>query len=88
MGGKKHDYLAIMLNFMTPRVLKVKMIYYVKKMLEDFPIRLKGKSKCPWSKNLFKVDETSNKLLQDKIRTFHTFVAWHCILGIKSQGSQ
>jgi hypothetical protein len=47
---------------------------YIKKMLEDFPIKFKGKSKCPWSENLFKVDETLNKLPQDRIKTFHTFM--------------
>jgi hypothetical protein len=65
MPGKKHDYLAMMLDFTTPGVLKVDMTLYVKKILKDFPIKFKGKSKCPWSKNLFKVDESSNKLPQN-----------------------
>jgi hypothetical protein len=43
-------------------------------MLEDFPIKFKGKSKCPWSENLFKVDESSNKLPQDQVKIFHRFV--------------
>jgi hypothetical protein len=99
MRGKKHDYLAMTLDFMTPGVLKVDMTSYVKKMLEDFLIKFKGKSKCPWSENLFKVDTSSNKLPQDQVKIFHTFVmqgnvfvqaskarfvAWHCVLGIKS----
>jgi hypothetical protein len=33
-----------------------------------------GKNKCPWSKNLFKVDEASNKLPQDQVKIFHTFM--------------
>jgi hypothetical protein len=70
MRGKKHDYLAMTLDFTTPGVWKVKMTSYVKIMLEDFPIMFQGKSKYPWSENLFKVDETSNKLLQEKIKTF------------------
>jgi hypothetical protein len=64
----------MMLNFTTPGVLKVNLTSYVRKMLEDFPIKFKGKSKCPWSENLFKVDETSNNLPQEKIKTFHMFV--------------
>jgi hypothetical protein len=60
--GMKHDYLAITLHFKTPGVLKVDMMSYIKKMLAEFPIKFKGKSKCPWSENLFKVDEASNKL--------------------------
>ena len=72
--GKKHDYLAMTLDFTTPGVLKVDMTSYVKKMIEEFPENLSGKSKCPWSENLFQVDENSNKLPEDKKKIFHTFV--------------
>jgi hypothetical protein len=50
------------------------MTSYIKKMLADFLIKFKGKSKCPWSENLFKVDESSNKVPQDQVKIFHTFV--------------
>jgi hypothetical protein len=43
-------------------------------MIEDFLEDLNGKTKCPWSENLFKVNETSPKLPEDKAKTFHTFV--------------
>jgi hypothetical protein len=74
MQGNKHNYLAMTLDFSTPGVLKVAMTSYIKKMLQEFPFKFKGKSKCPWSENLFKVNETSNKLSQDKVKIFHTFV--------------
>jgi hypothetical protein len=74
MCEMKHDYLAMTLDFTTPGVLKVDMTSYIKKMLVDFPIKFKGKNKCPWSENLFKVDEASNKLPQDQVKIFHTFV--------------
>jgi hypothetical protein len=45
--GKKHDYLAMTLDFITPGVLKIDMTTYVKKMLKDFPEDLNGKTKCP-----------------------------------------
>ena len=44
------------------------------RMLQEFPVKFTGKSKCPWSENLFKVDESSNKIPQDKAKIFHTFV--------------
>ena len=72
--GKKHDYLAMTLDFSTTGVLQVDMTQYVKKMLQDFPVKFKGKYKCPWSENLFKVEEISDKLPQDKVKIFHTFV--------------
>jgi hypothetical protein len=45
--GKKHNYLAMTLDFTTPGVLKIDMILYVKKMLEDYLEHLNGKTKCP-----------------------------------------
>jgi Reverse transcriptase (RNA-dependent DNA polymerase) len=72
--GKKHDYLAMTLDFSSPGVLKVDMTSYVNRMIEDFPEELSGKSKCPWSDNLFKVEEESPKLTDDKAKIFHTFV--------------
>jgi hypothetical protein len=41
--GKKHNYLAMTLDFTTPRVLKIDMTLYVKKMLKDFPENSMGK---------------------------------------------
>jgi hypothetical protein len=72
--GKKHDYLAMTLDFTTPGVLKINMTLYIKKMLKDFPEDLNRKTKCPWSENLFKVDETSTRLPENKMKIFHTFV--------------
>jgi hypothetical protein len=72
--GTKHDYLAMTLDFSTPGVLKVDMTSYVDRMLMDFPDELSGKSKCPWSENLFTVEEESPKLPEDKAKVFHTFV--------------
>jgi hypothetical protein len=55
----------MMLDFTTPGVLKLDMTLYVKKMLQEFPIKFNRNIKYPWNKNLFKVDETSNKLSQE-----------------------
>ena len=35
--GKVHDYLGMDLDFSSPKVLKIGMIKYRKKMHEDFP---------------------------------------------------
>ena len=72
--GKRHDYLAMVLDYSLPGVLKVDMTKYVKDMVEDFPEELQ-KHKCPWSENLFKVDPKSDKLTKEKAEQFHTFVA-------------
>ncbi len=71
--GTKHDYLAMILDFSEPGVLKLNMIDYVRQMINDFPYEL-GKTKCPWSESLFKVDETSKLLDVKRKKIFHTFV--------------
>ena len=65
--GKRHDYLAMVLDFSISGVLKVDMTNYVKSMVEEFPEKLSGNTNCPWNENLFKVDDTSI-LTNEKIR--------------------
>ena len=72
--GKRHDYLAMNLDFTTPGKLKLDMVNYVKGMVDEFPEEI-IKSKCPWNDNLFKVDEKGKKLDKEKHEIFHTFVA-------------
>jgi hypothetical protein len=43
--GTKHEYLAITVNFTTPEVLKIDMTSHLKKMLEDSPETVTGKTK-------------------------------------------
>ena len=63
--GKRHDYLAMTLDFSIPGVLQVDMILYVKSMIDEFPVKLTGKTSSPWNENLFKVSPTSAKLGQE-----------------------
>jgi hypothetical protein len=62
------------LNFTIPGVLQVDITQYVKRMIQEFPKKLSGNSRCPWSKNLYKVDKKSPKISEDKSKIFHTFV--------------
>ncbi|KAI2512474.1 Reverse transcriptase (RNA-dependent DNA polymerase) [Fragilaria crotonensis] len=40
--GHQHDYLAMVLDYSSPGVLKLDMTKYVKTMVEDFPLTLSG----------------------------------------------
>ena len=72
--GKRHDYLAMILDFSSAGVLKLNMVDYIKGILKDFTEKLEGKVECPWIAKLFTVDENA-KALSDKKRTiFQTFV--------------
>ncbi len=72
--GSRHDYLAIFLDYQSNRKVVVDMAYYVKKMIEDFPDKLRNGVLCPWTERLFKVDDKSKLLSEDKAKTFYTFV--------------
>ena len=71
--GNKHDYLAMIFIFKDGKVI-IDMTYYVDKMIEEFPDKLKEGTKCPWTKRLFKVDSDSQKLDKERSKVFHTFV--------------
>ena len=71
--GKRHDYLAMTLDFSEPGVLTLDMTDYVKGMIKDFPYKLSGISKQPHTEKLFKVDD-SKKLDPERAALFHTFV--------------
>ena len=72
--GKKHDYLAMTLDYTESGKLKVDMRDYVKSMIEEFPEKLTGKTAVPWTERLMKIDKTAKKLDVERAGIFHTFV--------------
>lgn len=72
--GNRHDYLAMFINYSVEGSVIIDMAYYVKKMIEEFPDKLKDNVVCPWSENLFKVDDQSKLLPEEKWKQFYTFV--------------
>ena len=76
--GKKHDYLAMMLDYSTPGVVKIDMANYITKVLDEFAF---GKeigeagAKTPAAEHLFKTNDECQKLPPDKKEEFHTTVA-------------
>ena len=82
--GNKHDYLAMFITFKDGKVI-IDMVYYVEKMIQDFPETLKRGVKCPWTEHLFKVNENAPVLTTDKAKTFHTFVMKGMFLSKRSR---
>ena len=72
--GKEHDYLAMILRYTKDGKVIVDMTRYVEKMVEDFPDKLKEGAKLPWTERLFKVDENSPILDEERAKTMYTFV--------------
>ena len=71
--GKRHDYLAMVLDFTETGVLGLDMRDYINQMILDFPVKM-GQATCPWTEKLFKVDETAKNLGETRRQVFHSFV--------------
>ena len=67
--GIIYGYLGMTIDFSSPGKVKFRMDKYVKKMLNDFPMKLKS------------TGNGSGKILgKEGIKTFHTFVAKYLFL--------
>ena len=65
--GKVHDYLGIGMDFSSPKVLKIRMIKYIKKIQEDFPEEIKSSAATPAAEHLFDVrEDNKDKLLPEE----------------------
>jgi len=47
--GPQHDYLAIFLEHKNNGTVVADMAYYIKKMVEEFPDKLRNGVMCPWT---------------------------------------
>ena len=72
--GRRHDYLAMIMIFVGDGTVIIDMSYYVKKMVAEFPSKLRDGIRCPWTERLFKVDDKSPELNESQSKTMYTFV--------------
>lgn len=69
----KHDYLAMILDYLSPGALKIDMQYYIENMLDEFMYEVKP-YKTPWNEKLMKTGIDSKVLDEDRKKIFHTYV--------------
>ena len=55
--GQVHDFLGIYLDYSSPGKVRVSMIKYLSKLLEEFPELVKGGAATPHADHLFQVRE-------------------------------
>ena len=72
--GKKHDYLAMILDYSTKGKVKINMTRYVKDRIKDFPDKITSTNSSPASEKLFNIND-SPPLEKERAEIFHTFVA-------------
>jgi hypothetical protein len=59
-----HEYLGMDLDFSSPKVLKIGMVKYIEKVLNEFPEEIKSAAATPAAEHLFEVcEENKDKLL-------------------------
>jgi Reverse transcriptase (RNA-dependent DNA polymerase) len=63
--GKRHNYLGMVLDYSTPKKLKLSMKNYIQNMVKEFPEPVE-EVKCPWNENLFKTNDDAKQLQKDK----------------------
>ena len=72
--GKVYDYLGMDLDFSSNKILKIGMIKYLKKILEEFPEEIKSAAATPAAEHIFDVREYNlDKLLPEELT-----LAFHC----------
>eukprot|EP00978_Attheya_sp_CCMP212_P024375 scaffold76452_cov30-Attheya_sp.AAC.1 len=73
--GKRHDYLAMVLDFSQKGKLVLDMCDYVKNMVNDWEAVTESlpMSTSPWTEKLFKVDKTSPLLAKKSRENFPHF---------------
>eukprot|EP00980_Cylindrotheca_fusiformis_P005077 scaffold1076_cov81-Cylindrotheca_fusiformis.AAC.1 len=86
-GGKIHEYLGMTFDFTCKGKLKVRMDDYVKKMIEDFSVKMKSTdvSSTPATNNLFE-KEDKKPLDRKCAEEFHGVVAKGLFLAKRARG--
>ncbi len=58
--GKIHDYLGMLLDYSESGIVKINMIEYIQKILDEMPENMDGTATSPAADYLFKVTEGMN----------------------------
>ena len=72
--GKRHDCLVLIVDFTKKHCVSVDIKFHQEALCEEFPEEIKPKDKAPWNDALFKVDDDSPSLNENKLDAFHMFV--------------
>lgn len=73
--GRVHEYIGMTLDYSQDGAVKIKMVDYVEKMLEEAPMDMRGQSVTPAMDYLFEVCDSMTKLTKEQAQLFHHLVA-------------
>ena len=73
--GKVHDYLGMVLDYSKPGKLVLNMIDYIKTVLAEVPMEMRGRARTPAANHLFTVNNGDPVPLDDeRAKTFYRIV--------------
>ena len=78
--GKIHQYLGMQLDYSVKGKLKISMVDYVKKIVEEFSEEITSKATTPAAGHLFNVCDDAQPLTEKEADEFHTVVARNLFL--------
>jgi hypothetical protein len=73
--GKIHDYLGMVIDYSIDGKVQIKMIDYIKAMLDELPDDMAGEAATPAANHLFTVNEDPVPLNEDNADMFHHHTA-------------
>ena len=73
--GKIHKYLRININYSSSCKVKLYMVGYIVKMIDNIPEDMRGESETPAAHHLFDTSEDVIKLSQTDADLLHNFLA-------------
>jgi len=73
--GKKHNYLGMVLDFLTSGGVLITMYDYIRNILAELPLVMDGEARTPAPLHLFEVNEEAVKLSEKDAQFFHHYVA-------------
>lgn len=69
--GKVHDYLGMRIDYSEPGKVKITMIDYIEKMLDELPPDMDGEAVTPACNHLFEVNQDDPEALDSKTSEFY-----------------
>ena len=83
--GKQHEYLGMILNYRTPRKVKINMTKYTTKMLDDAGSLFPGSAVTLAVNPLFEINEKTEILSVEDSERFHHLVTQLLFLSKRAQ---
>ena len=73
--GKVHNYLGMTLDFLSPKKMRILMLDYILKLLDDLPEEYGGEVATPAVNHLLEVNDDAKKFSEEEAQFFHHNVA-------------